>query len=65
MVIGFQVSDFDGLAKSLFTGHCEDRSDEAISWFQAVTASEIASVRSQWQHWRLFTRPSILFHRKS
>jgi hypothetical protein len=26
MVIGFQASDFDGLAKSLFTGHCEERS---------------------------------------
>jgi hypothetical protein len=32
----------DGLVKSLFTGHCEERSDEAISWFQAVTANEIA-----------------------
>jgi len=39
--------NLDEIVKSLFTGHCEARSDKAISLFQAVTANEIASLRSQ------------------
>ena len=38
---------FDGFVKSPFTGHCEERSEEAISGFQAVKVDEIASLRSQ------------------
>jgi hypothetical protein len=37
----------DGLVKSHITGHCEERSDEAILLFQVVIANEIASLRSQ------------------
>ena len=66
--------NFDEFAKSTIAGHCEERSDEAIrckassraksrdpsiysGW--SAMADQIASLRSQWQLGRLFTRLSI------
>jgi len=43
-LIPFHIK-LDGFVKSPFTGHCEERSEEAISGFQAVTVNEIASSR--------------------
>jgi hypothetical protein len=37
----------DDLVKSPIAGHCEERSDEAIPWFQRLGLIEIASLRSQ------------------
>ena len=37
----------DGSQKSPGACHCEERSDAAISLFQALTKAEIASLRSQ------------------
>ena len=48
------------LVESLSIGHCEEESDKEISWFQAITVNEIASVRLQWQQEGLFMSPSYL-----
>jgi hypothetical protein len=37
----------DGLARSLLSRLCEERSDEAISLFRRISKNEIASLRSQ------------------
>jgi hypothetical protein len=50
----------DGLVRSLLCRHCEERSDAAISFFQAVTNCEIASLCSQRRLKGLFTNTSRL-----
>ena len=48
----------DGLVKSPHCCHCEERSDAAISIYQADMKCEIASLRSQRRLLGLFTNSS-------
>ena len=52
----------DDLVRSPYRCRCEERSDAAISIFQADTNYEIASLRSQRRLFRLLTKPSRIYY---